>query len=520
MIIVVGYFTYLVHDYSDISVLLTLVMVILLTRGLYWWSANRTSHDYTHTTIDVQNLVNKNMIIQSLRSWIPSAKKQPISIIIQVLLAGLLIYGFATMVSVRTSESIASPWDVIPIGFFISYVLGISILFYAVLRNKLTMRKSIPFLFFFYLLPALAFTIILENPFTGVNVMYSEGNRQLSNYGRFVSDPSQEEALSSPIGKSLLQVGGHFLDVVFAKYLQVDPFVISLYSIPIIFCLLTVISLYAISSTLKPYAKAFSVLLVLAFFYSQHNIFIFTPPGKPETLALGFLITCLFLSLNFLKSTSVRTIVPLIIITFCSFLIHQYVGLVGLFALAVVVILKYLPRTKPVHRILKPITLGLVILTPSTIMLPILDQISGFINVEEEKFSIAGSFDPVKTTDVLFPPFKPANSTNIFDVFVNNFHYVFYGIVALGFLAGIITNVDREFLVLFAVLLAICMQMVILVENFVPTDVSYRFFYYTNFVAIPIVAIGFYALMKRFETNLGKTDLSTQKDTLTETGNS
>jgi hypothetical protein len=482
------------------------------------WLANEINNSRSETTIDIPAFLNKNALLQSFKNLITLGTTRPGSAILQIILVGTILYGFASLISVRTDESIASPWEVVPAGFFVSYILGISVLFYAILTNKLTLTKSIPFLFFFYLIPALAFTIILENPFTGVNVMYSEGNRQLSNYGRFVSDPSQEEALSSPIGKSMLQVGGHFLDTIFAKYLQVNPFVVSLYSVPIVFSLLIVISLYAIGTMLRPSDKVLPTLTMLAFFSSQHNIFIFTPPGKPETLALGFLVACIFLSFKFLKSKNIRSIVPVTIIAFCALLIHQYVGMISLFALAVVLTLKYFPSTRPPYHILRLIVIGFIAITPFTIVLPLLDQASKIANVTAERFTVAGSFDLEKTTNVLFPAFNPANSTNIFDAFINNFHYIFYGMVIFGFLVGIYTRIDKEFLMLFGVLIAICMQMVILVENFILTDVSYRFFYYATFVAVPVVAIGFYVLIKRFGRLESASNLSDQADVLKESG--
>ena len=92
--------------------------------------------------------------------------------------------------------------------------------------------KLLLYIFLLYLIPGLGFTIISKNPFTGVNAMYAEGNRQLFYFGKFVTDFSQQEALSSPIKKAILQVGGHFLDTTMSKFLQINPSFLSIYSVP------------------------------------------------------------------------------------------------------------------------------------------------------------------------------------------------------------------------------------------------------------------------------------------------
>ena len=267
---------------------------------------------------------------------------------------------------------------------------------------------------------------------------------------------------------------------------------------------MVLLSAYGLAMLLKPNNQKFFFILAIGFFFSQHNIFLYTPPGKPETLALGFLMVSIYLWFRYLKCQSRREWIAPSLTSAATILIHQYVGLLAIYIIAIVLILKYLPTRSSKCSFLRISFIFLLIISPSIILLPILYKISSLASIPETHFTItSGSLDISKTINLLFPPFiwnekLTSNAERIFYAFINNYNYFLYALILLGVVTGILLKIDKDFLTIFGSLVLICLQIMILVENFMPTELSYRFLYYTSLLSFPLISIGIYGVVRKF----------------------
>src|SRR5206468_3760479 len=114
-----------------------------------------------------------------------------------------------------------------------------------------------------------------------------------------------------------------------------------------------------------------------------------------------------------------------------------------------------------------------------------------------------GPIDVDKTIGVLFPPFVwSVNSSfigeNIFYSFINNYNYFLYALVLLGLFMGISLKIDKNFLIVFGSLILVCLQLMVFIKNFVPTELAYRFLYYTSILSIPLIGVGIYGTLTKF----------------------
>ncbi len=419
------------------------------------------------------------------------------SIVRLVLGSSILVsvgYCFLFLASARTSDSINSPWQVVPSFFFLAYFVALCLTAYSILASRIGRSESLVYVSLLLVVPALAFTIVVSNPFTSVNTLYAEMNRQLFTYGRFTSDPSQPDAISSPIKKVLLQAGGHFMDVALLKFLQIDPFHLSIYSIPLIFAIAVSVASYQLGNLMMPQDRKFALLMPLAFLFSQHNVFLFTPPGKPESLALGFLFVSLLFWFKYLKTGLKRELGVALVISASVLLIHQYVGIIAVYVALLALTSKALNRTG--LRVLKGVAIAAIAISPIFVLLPVLHYSSGVANIQVEKFAITSGLNPTKTLNVLFPPLKLQLQGGIgevlFNTLMNNFNYVMYVLIAIGIAAGRFLKIDGTFISILAALVVISLEAMVITENFIPTDTSYRFLFYASFFSFPLVGALFY----------------------------
>lgn len=481
---ILGYVLYLLVDFSDLMIALLLAVITGMSLALRKWKSQ-----YPEEDIDVPVHPQGKR-----RAATRNGKVSAIRLVLGLSIIVSIGYSLLFLTSARTSDSIAAPWKVVPPEFFLAYFVALSLTVYSILTGRIGRSESLVYATLLIIVPALAFTIVVSNPFTSVNTLYAEMNRQLFTYGRFTSDLSQPDAISSPIKKVLLQAGGHFMNVILLKFLQIDPFYMSLYSVPIIFTIAVSVTSYHIGNLMMPNHRKFALLLPVAFLFSQHNVFLFTPPGKPETLALGFLFVSLLFWFRYLRSHMKRELGVALVLTVAVILIHQYAGIVAI-CVALLALTSRVPNRNGI-RVLKGAAIAAITISPIFLLLPALHYASGYANIQTEKFAITSGLDLGKTMNVLFPPVKLELEGGLgeilFSTVLNNFNYLMYALVALGIRASHRLGIDGSFTIILVALVVISLEAMVITENFIPTDTSYRFLFYASFFAFPLVAAMFY----------------------------
>jgi len=334
----------------------------------------------------------------------------------------------------------------------------------------------------------------------GVNL---ELDRMLATYGKFVPGPQDPEVIGSFIGKAILQVGGHVGNVAIAKLFQVDPRSIGLLFVPVIFVMMVAMATFDLMNSLVPEKKRLALLCSASFLVSQHNVFLFTPPGKPETLALGMLLVNIMLWLRYLQSKGSKlpalaaSIIMLAVIT----VIHQYVGLFALFLGALALMFSIL---RPFDSGLARIKIGLALIGSLLFI-----WIGGFVPLHLYVSSLKGHpvgggiidlsvFSFSESIKTIAPPLWWTEGLSVLEqlifTFINNSAYFTYALIAVGVFAAFKYKLNKCWLAMTLGVIPLSLAYMVLAVNFVALAPPYRFFYYMNFLAFPLIGVGLYWL--------------------------
>lgn len=515
-----GTLTYLFVDYTwpPMMVFLGLVPVLLLV-----WD------ERTKQPMERCKGVSKQRAITALNRWL-------VMDIVFFLLSVLSLYAVYLG---RTGESIKTFWDFInPTLFFLPFFGAACIAVFATVNHKISHKRTLLYITVLALVVALIPIVFLRFPQThmmGDNIGWT---REFNQFGMFISAPGQIERASGPIHKQFEFVGYDTIMVTLSRLLNVDPAVFDILLTPIMFAFYIPLSAYVLIRTILPKVPQAASMGAIAGLISQHIIFLLFPPGKPETLALVFLLfSCLFWT-AYLVRKNVSIFVPLLF-SFATVFIHPNVGV---FALAAVSISAYLHIMRPYDQsgrntvFVRLTKFGYIVLTIALSMSLILAYyLSNFLRLTQ--FQVSPIIDLGEWLKVIFPSFvQPqvlVSFEGIRDLYLNNFTYIWYLFVFIGGLLSVRWNSNRKYMWLIVPLVFLSLASMMVQQFFFTTSWAreyYRFFYYLTFITFPLVGLSLYGLTEfltskikwkptqktreKLQFNFSKTSIMTQAMTL------
>jgi hypothetical protein len=410
--------------------------------------------------------------------------------------------SFYFLFAARTGESIPPPWNLVSSWFFVCLILATTVLLIKIWRGKSPSSLLLFYIILLILIPACGLLILMHHPYDMKNAGDLERDWMITNFGRFVVNPTHPEAATSPFHKTFLETGQYMGDTFLINLLQISPLEFALFFVPILSTLMVVFASFDLMHSLAPEQKALAPLCSLSFLATQHNIFLFTPPGKNETFALGLLMVSAMLWVRLLQGQRIRRVsfTAPILLSITIFLVHEYVGLFALF-LATSALSVYLlkPFQGSLRRLLS--WLGLII-GLIFIWIYVYPNLVPFAN-----YLTGGSagglgdiqyFSMSKFIGTVVPPlrFKEGLGVlqSIFYGFVNNSVYVTYALIILGVVAAFRYRLKNNFLAISVPSIALAFGYFGVVGNFHVFPETYRFFYYFNFLAFPLMGVGLYWL--------------------------
>jgi hypothetical protein len=482
LLVVLGTISYLVYDLSDTPIL---AILFLLTISMIFLNLKRPLPVLRIGNID-------------LKAWLKGLNLGILDLLFLVMI-GLSFY---TMATVRTGESIPSPWSLLPVQFFVYIILAAAILLIMVWRGKTPSRLLGIYTVLLVLIPALGMLILTRYPYDMKNAVDLTGDWMVTNYGRFVVNPAHPEAANTLLGKVVLERGQYLGDVFLIKLFQIPALGFATYFVPITFTLMIVSASFDLMRSLSPERKALACVVALAFLVTQHDIFLFTPPGKNETFAIGLLLVDVLLWVKLFlsqKPTWSSFTVPLVIAAGIT-LIHQYVGIFAIFfsiSALLIWFLKPFAGSLPRFWSWLMINTGLIALWilvyPHVISLAVtLSTSGGSLDVSMQYFTASGFWESVAP----IPWSEPGLGfwQTIFYGFINNSIYVTYAFIILGLVAAFILKLNRRWLAVSLVSIVLGFAYFGIVGNFHLYPETYRYFYYFNFLAFPLMGVGLYWL--------------------------
>lgn len=502
-----GTLAYLLYDFSNMPVLITLmtlaVMLLVLSRKK--GNVKKTPHRFSQKVV-----------------------RDSDSNILYLLYIFFILPCFLLLYVSRTGESLRTPWDVVSPFFFVFYFLSNCILLYIIFLKEKNYRTGILLLFLsiqIFLLPSVYF-LVLKYPYPerGVASLIAH-ERNFIKYGKFIWWPGDIERSSGIIHKNFEYIGRFIIIAVFSKFLSLDPFYLD-FIIPLIFSIYLPTTTYMLVCYIKPKREKMALVSSLAFLFSQHNIFILVPPTKGPVLALVYLQISIFFWLKYIKRKN-NIFVP-IIYTIASSLFHQYVAQYALITALVSIYLSHFSpfsnytftlqhkagctiikfNTKHFIKSRFKLLIFLAILCISSFSLIFMYLIGDYLGV------ISGNFNPQwhfgKWIGLIFPPIQDHPELPFFErllyFFLDNFSYVLYFLILLGLLYSFVIKVDLDWVVVTITLILVSFSNMIIQEFFFP-DMGwareyYRFVVYMNFVSFVLVGIAIYWLINRYVTRI------------------
>jgi len=428
--------------------------------------------------------------------------------ILDLFFLALVGLSFYFPFTARTGESIPPPLSLLPGWFFICLISAIAILLMKVWHGKSPSGLLLFYAFLVILIPAIGFLVLMHQPYATVKAaMGLEADRMVAEFGRFVSDSAHPEAARSIIGRAILTVGQHIGDVFLIKLLQAPPQRFALWFVPILFTLMAVFAPFDLLTTLAPERKKLALLGSLSFLATQHNVFLFTPPGKDETFALGLLMVSLVIWLRFAMSERFRFVpfIVLVVLLGAISLIHQFVGLFALYLSAMALSLFLLkPFKRNLSRLCLWIGVNFGFLFGLTYGLPYLHSLVSYLTgVSIQSATVIGRFNLSQFVDTIAPSLWSKEGLGlvqaIFYTFLNNSVYVTYALIMIGIIGAVRYRLDKDWLAMTLSGTVLAFLYFGIVGNFfVQASEAYRFFYYLSFLVFPLIGIGLYWLTSRF----------------------
>lgn len=494
LIVVLGAVTYWFFiNFSNLSLLMILLGLITTFSLL-----NRLSRD------KLESRQNHRILTQNAKRNIKSYLGYEDFLVITS-----IIISFYFLFTVRTGESIIMK-DMIPIGFYISYFLACMFTLIKVFRVRKLSAIVLTYLFLLLLIPSSIYSIVLHNPYTTNMMAFNlERARWLDTFGRFTHDPTLPEAISSPIGRVVQMIGWPIGMVALARLFQLSVQSVGLLFNPIMFPMMVVLATFDLIRMVAPKKRGLALFCTASFLVSQHSFFLFIPPGKPETLALGMLLVNIVYWVRYIHhGASHRSYLAASIITLVSIVIlHPYVGLFALFIAAISLSLSYIrPFGGDIMRLRTGLASMIVLLLVATAgFLPLhllMDALTGKRLIVETRF---WALDVSRSLDVLFPALWSNSELRFFDYlfyhFINNSTYYIYALTFLGVIAAFKYNLNKYWLSLSSTSIFLAISYRGLSANFLPIQ-CYRWFYYLTFLSFPLMGIGLYWLFTMIKGRL------------------
>jgi hypothetical protein len=512
LISIAGTITYVLYDFSDIPTVFTLLIFLVLSFFCLLWKNNSNStesKDFSHVNSSEKHI-------------------GPISITIAFILCFLLIVSsYILLYQSRTGESLRSPWDVIPVSFFILFFLINFILIYLI-RYKQTRCTTGTLLIFLVLISFLVsaiYLIVLKYPYPerGVATTVAE-ERKFIEFGKFIWWSGDVEKISASFfHKDLVYITGYTIISIFSKFLAVDPYFTNFF-IPIMFSICLPILTYLLVIRIKPRAKKMALFASLGFLFSQHNIFILVPPTNWEILAIIFLQFSIYFWLDFIKKDE-KILIPFFIslmFTIMTVLCHAYVGLYSLIVALVSIYLRYFSpfgkfpvEIKTSHKKMimtfhrrtfikspkKFLGFASLLLLILLSIIPVYTVGNLLVFSPSEQVGINLEFDVGKASETIFPNIWDDTTLPIFqrslNFLMNNFTYILYVLILFGLFLSLLFH--TEYTIIIGVLILFSFSSMIIQVSLFPNigwvREYYRFFYYMNFISFTIVG---FALNKLF----------------------
>jgi len=419
-----------------------------------------------------------------------------------------LIICFYLLSRVRTGESIVI-LDTIPTEFYISYFSACMFTLMKAFRGKSRSAIFAIYLFLLLFVPSSIYLIVLQYPYaTNMMALNLEHARWLDVFGRFVSDPEQPEAFASLMGRVVTLTGWPVGMVAIARFFQLDTQIVGLLFTPIIFPFTVILATFDLMRIIVPKNRKLAIFCSASFLASQHNIFLFTPPGKPETLALGMLLVNILFWVKYThRCTSWNYLVASIVMLLSILLIHPYVGLFAIFIAATSLSLFHMrPFSGSKMRLgIGLVSLMVLLLAAVSVFLPLhslLHTLSGGLQVAETKF---WNLDASKSLEALLPALWTKSDLKSFDYFIyhfiNNSSYSTYALIVLGLVAAFKYKLSKHWLMLSCMSILLAISYRVLTANFLSVE-RYRFFYYLSFLSFPLIGVGLYWLFTRVGRSL------------------
>ena len=409
--------------------------------------------------------------------------------------------GYYFLFAARTGESIPPPWTLVSGGFFLCLILATATLVIKIWHGKSPSGLLLFYTILLVLIPAFGLLILMHQPYLTMKGAISvEWDRAVTEFGRFVSDPSHPEAIKSVMDKSIIEIGQNIGNTFVIKLFQFPPAKFGLFFVPILFTPMVVLTAFDLIRSLAPSRKELALLCSLSFLAIQHNIFLFTPPGKNETFALGLFMVSMMLWIKLLPGEKFKWVsfIALVILLGAILLIHQYVGLFALF-LAVSALILFL--VKPFQGGLPRLWLWLGLTIGFMVVwvygYPYLHSLASYLvggpvggTVGVDKLTIS------RFIDTIAPPLWLGEGLGIFQGifygFINNSVYFTYALIILAVIAAFRYRLNKNWLAVILAPIILAFVYFGVVGNFHEISESYRFFYYFNFLAFPLIGIGLF----------------------------
>ena len=479
LLVVLGYIAYFIHDLSNFPIL---AILFLLTISLIYMNRDR-------------------QLLPSLASIKLRETMAGLNLgSLDLLFLSMVGLSFYFLFAARTGESIPPIWSIVSGRFFVCVLLATVFLLLKIWHGKSPSGLLLFYIILLILIPACGFLIVTKHPYDMKNAFGLESDWKVTEFGRFVTNPAHPEEATSLIGKSILEKGQSTGDVFLIKLFQLPPLKFALFFIPILFTFVTVLASFGLMRSIAPNQKGLALLCSLSFLATQHNIFLFTPPGKNESFALGILLVNVMLWVKFLleQRFSWASFLAPVLLTAAILLIHQFVGLFALFlALSVLTFFWLKPLEGGLSHLLLWIGLSLCSMLIWVYGYPYLlflstyltgTQVGGIVSINQLTLA--------RFIGTIAPPLWSKEGLGVFQGifygFTNNSVYVTYTLIILGAIAAFIYRLNKNWLAITLSLIVLAFGYFAAVGNFHEFRETYRFFYYFNFLAFPLMGVGLY----------------------------
>lgn len=519
---ILGAITYFVFDFSDIPTIFSLLAFLIMLFLLLIWKGNNNS-DYNRKNVKPENLSKKH--IGHLHSFLFA------------FCFILIIFSYIILYQSRTVESLRSPWDVIPLSFFILFFLISCLLIYLIRykQTRITIGVLLILLSMVTFLISAIYLIVLKYPYPerGVATIVAE-ERKFLEFGKFIWWSGDVEKISATFfHKDLVYITGYTTISIFSKFLSIDPYFTNLL-IPVLFAVFLPASTYLLVEQFKPNAKKLALFACVAFLFSQHNVFTLVPPTNWEVFGIIFLQLSIYFWVNFIKEKEslLTAFCVATVFTLMTLLSHAYVGLYSLIVALVCIYLHYFPPFGRVQFQIKKsyektmINLkgpfvrnkkklfGFIILifVVSFSIIPVYLIGNLFIFNSSEAARPNLEIDLGSTSKIIFPEIWDDTDLPFLErslqFSINNFSYLLYFLILLGLILSLNSHPDYTIVIITLILFSFS-SMILQTSLFSSmgwTREYYRFFYYMNFVSFPIVGFALnklFTITHRINTLLG-----------------